>query len=107
MNDSNMKAFINMSIVALIFFSSTVVVGAPVDETPLIGPKYKNLFVFKTEKKLVGAKVEVLSENGQVVTSQVLQKRKMIIDFCDVRYGTYTIRVTKGENVKEYQYIKK
>lgn len=96
-----------MSIVALIFFSSTAVVGAPNDEISLIGSKYKNLFVFKTEKKLVGAKVEVLSENGEVVTSQVLQKRKMIIDFCDVRYGTYTIRVTKGENVKEYQYTKK
>jgi hypothetical protein len=103
-----MKAFINMSIVALIFFSSIVVVGAPKnDESPFTGSKLKNLFVFKTEKKLVGAKVEVLSENGQVVTSQVLQKRKMIIDFCDVRYGTYTIRVTKGEDVKEYQYTKK
>ena len=107
MNDSQMKAFINRSIVALIFFSSTVVVGAPSDEISLVGSKYKNLFVFKTERKLVGAKVEVLSENGEVVTSQVLQKRKMIIDFCDVRYGTYTIRVTKGDNVKEYQYTKK
>ena len=106
MNDS-MKAFINMSIVALIFFSSTVVVGAPSDEISLVGSKYKNLFVFKTERKLVGAKVEVLSENGEVVTSQVLQKRKMIIDFCDVRYGTYTIRVSKDGNVKEYQYTKK
>jgi hypothetical protein len=103
-----MKAFINMSIVALIFFSSTVVAGGlNNDEISLVGSKYKNLFVFKTERKLVGAKVEVLSENGEVVTSQVLQKRKMIIDFCDVRYGTYTIRVTKGESVKEYQYVKK
>lgn len=101
-----MKAFINVSIVALIFFSSTVVVGAPNDEVTSGGSRYKNLFVFKTDKKLVGAKVEVLTENGQVVTSQVLQKRKMIIDFCGVRYGTYTIRVTKGENVQEYQYIK-
>ena len=101
----------NMSIVALIFFSSTAVAGTgngtDKDEVNVIKSKYKNLFVFRTEKKLVGANVEVLSENGDVVTSQVLQKRKMIIDFCDVRFGTYTIRVTKGNNVKEYHYVRK
>ena len=81
--------------------------GTGNDEVPAIDSKFKNLFVFKTERKLKGAMVEVLSENGEVVTSHVLQKRKMIIDFCDVRYGTYTIRLTKGSNVKEYHYIKK
>src|SRR5688572_2308952 len=102
-----MKSLRYLSIVGLIFFSSTAIAGTENDEISLVGSKYKNLFVFKTERKLVGAKVEVLSENGEVVTSQVLQKRKMIIDFCDVRFGTYTIRVTKGHRVKEYQYIKK
>ena len=102
-----MKALFRISIVALIFFSSAANAGTGNDEVNVVNSKFKNLFVFKTERKLKGAKVEVLSENGEVVTSHVLQKRKMIIDFCDVRYGTYTIRVTKGNNVKEYQYIKK
>jgi hypothetical protein len=102
-----MKSLRYLSIVALIFLSSAAVAGNGNDEVTIPGSKYKSLFVFRAEKKLVGARVEVLSENGEVVTSQVLQKRKMIIDFCDARYGTYTIRVTKGENVKEYQYEKK
>ena len=102
-----MKA-LKLSIVALIFFSSTVAVaGTGNDEINVVSSKYKNLFVFKTERKLVGAKVEVLSENGDVVTTNVLQKRKMIIDFCDVKFGTYTIRVSKGNKVKEYHYVKK
>src|SRR5690349_20292555 len=101
-----MKA-LKMSIVALIFFSSAAVAGTGNDEINVVGSKYKNLFVFRTERQLVGAKVEVLSENGEVVTSQVLQKRKMIIDFCDVKFGTYTIRVSKGDKVKEYHYVKK
>src|SRR5262245_19460127 len=56
----------------------------------------KNLFVFKAERKFVGAKVEVLSSSGAVVTTQTLQKRKMIIDFCDVKNDSYTIRLSKG-----------
>ena len=69
--------------------------------------RHKNLFVFKTDKKFMGAKVEVLSSNGDVVTSQMLKKRKMIIDFCDVKHGAYTIRITKDNEIKEYQYEKK
>lgn len=68
--------------------------------------KYKNLFVFKGDKNLEGAKVEVLSENGAVITTQTMQKRKLIIDFCDVREGIYTIRVSKGNRVKEFYYNK-
>ena len=102
-----MNALVKISIVGLIFFSSAANAGTGNDEVNVVNSKFKNLFVFKTERKLVGAKVEVLSESGEVVTSHVLQKRKMIIDFCDVRFGTYTIRVTKGNNVKEYHYIKK
>lgn len=81
--------------------------GTGNDEITPVSSKYKNLFVFKTERSLIGAQVEVLSQNGDVVTSQKLQKRKMIIDFCDVRYGTYTIRVTKGNETKEFHYEKK
>src|SRR6187402_2081833 len=102
-----MNALVKISIVGLVFFSSAANAGTGNDEVNVVNSKFKNLFVFKTERKLVGAKVEVLSESGEIVTSHVLQKRKMIIDFCDVRFGTYTIRVTKGDNVKEYHYIKK
>jgi len=74
-------------------------------QLPVTG-KYKNLFVFKADRNLVGAKVEVLYSNGDVVTTQTLQKRKMIIDFCDVRHGSYTIRISKGDRIKEFQYNK-
>jgi hypothetical protein len=77
-------------------------------ERPVAVPsKYKNLFVFKADKDLVGAKVEVLYANGDVVTSQTLQKRKMIINFCDVKSGAYTIRIIKGDRIEEFQYDKK
>lgn len=69
--------------------------------------KSKNLFVFRSDRDFIGARVDVLFADGEVITTQTLQKRKMIIDFCDVKYGTYTIRVIKGDRVKEYQFEKK
>jgi hypothetical protein len=69
--------------------------------------KSKNLFVVKTDRKLVGAKVEVFYGDGGVVSSQTLHGRKMIIDFADVKEGEYTIRVSKGDTVKEFHYEKK
>ena len=67
----------------------------------------KNLFVFRAEKKFVGAQVEVLYSNGEVLTSQTLKKRKMLIDFSDVKYGSYTIRVKKGNDIQEFTFEKK
>jgi hypothetical protein len=70
-------------------------------------PAHKNLFTLKTEKDLIGAQVKVYNFDGELITSQSMQKRKMIIDFADVLDGTYTIKVTKGEASKEYKYVKK
>jgi hypothetical protein len=69
--------------------------------------KYKDLFVFKAERNLKGATVQVLTAKGAVVTSQTLQKRKVIIDFGSVKQGMYTVRISKGDVVKELHYNKK
>jgi len=69
--------------------------------------KRESLFVLRTNKQLVGARVEVFYTNGSLVTAQRLEKKKMIIDFTDARLGIYTIRVTKGDKTKDFHYIKK
>ena len=95
------------SIVALVFLTTIVWAAAP-DETIIIGRiKNKNVFVFKAEKHFVGATVEVYASNGELLTSQSLVKRKMIIDFGTALQDTYTIRVVKGAETREYQYVKK
>jgi len=45
----------------------------------------------------MGAQVEVLSADGHRVTAQRLKKRKMVIDFCDVKSRLYTIVVSKND----------
>ena len=69
--------------------------------------RHESLFVLKTNKELVGARVEVFYTNGSLVTAQRLAKKKMIIDFTDARLGVYTIRVTKGNKTKDFHYVKK
>ena len=49
--------------------------------------KEKDLYVFKTDLSFVGAKVDIYSSNGNVLTTQLLRKKKVIIDFTDVNDG--------------------
>src|SRR5688500_6420035 len=101
----NLRKSLLIGVAVLMISSASAKVFGNGDE-PASG-KSKNLFVVKTDKKLVGAKIEVIYANGSVLSSQTLQKRKMVIDFGDVKQGAYTIRVTKGDTVKEFHYDKK
>lgn len=96
----------NTIAVALMVVSSTISATAQYETVTLGGDKDKDLFVMKA-KKLVGGKVEVYTSSGVLITAQPLQKRKMIIDFGTVTSGTYTIRVVKGSDTREYQYTKR
>ncbi len=66
--------------------------------------KYCNLFVFKAGKDYLGSTVEVFHSNGDLVSSETLENRRMIIDFCDISVGNYIIRITKGNEVREFQH---
>lgn len=73
----------------------------------VVSTRYQNLFVFKVDKYFSYADVEISYSNGDVVAHQSLQKRKMVINFCDVKSGNYTIKVRKGDQLEEFQYVKK
>ena len=89
----------------LIISSSARVTAEAIDVTE---PRnYKNLFTLKTEKEFVGAQVQIYNAGGKLITTQSLQKRKMIIDFGDAMQGMYTIKVVKGSSAQEFKYLKK
>lgn len=69
--------------------------------------KDNTCFVFKTDKKFIGATVEVMAANGDIISSCELKKRKIAIDFAGVRSGEYTIRVTKGKRIEEFYFEKR
>lgn len=65
-------------------------------------------FSFKTEKKFIGASVEIYHATGERLVTQTLERRKVIIDFGKARKGEYTIRIKTGDQlIEEYKYVKK
>ena len=104
-----MKTLVNFFIAFALLFGGVVTAqaGTPDEVVDILDSKHKNLFMFKAERKFLGAAVEVYYVNGDLVTSHKLEKRKMIIDFCDVKFGEYIIRIKKGNDVQEYHYVKK
>ena len=99
-----MKNKIQLTLVALLLSSAVMSSAEAIEPGP---SKYKDLFTLKAEKEFVGAQVEVYNSSGKLITSNSLQKRKMIIDFGDAMFGTYTIRIVKGDDLKEFKYVKK
>lgn len=103
-----MKTLARVSLVALLVIGvASFTRASPVEDVSVVPFKHKHLFVFKVDKKYKGATVEVYYSNGDLVTTQKLEKRKMVINFCDTKFGEYTIRVVKGEKKQEFYYVKK
>lgn len=99
-----MKNKIQLTLVALLLSSAIMASAEAIDPGP---SKYKDLFTLKTDKEFIGAQVEVYNSSGELITSNSLQRRKMIIDFGDAVFGTYTIRIIKGDELQEFTYVKK
>lgn len=94
-------------LVVLVVLSALIAKVALGKEVTSVASKHKNLFVLKADKEFMGATVEVFYSNGDLVSSQKLENRKMIIDFCDTKSGAYTICVVKGDKKQEFNYEKK
>lgn len=73
----------------------------------VVHSKHKNLLVLRTEKHYRGSILQIYHSSGDLVSSQFLKKRRVVIDFCDVKEGTYTVKIVKGKEQKEFLYAKK
>lgn len=69
---------------------------------------YRDLLVLKAGKPFMGATVEVHDASGALIATSCIRKKKMIIDFYDIPYGSYTIQVIKNkQTVLEFSHTKK
>lgn len=94
-----------IAVVVALLIVTTGKAAKPEDAIIIGQVKNKSLFVYKTQRKFVGATVEVYSSNGDLLTAQNLEKRKLIIDFRSAVKDTYTIRVVKGNQMREFQFV--
>ena len=96
-----------LAIVVALMIVTTGQAAKPEDAINAGQTKNKSLFVYKTQRKFVGAMVEIYTSNGDLLTAQNIQKRKLIIDFGTAQKDTYTIRVVKDGDTKEFQFVKR
>ncbi len=98
-----------MKTLPLILLSLVLCVSASAKQSPslkFLNTDYKNILKFKVNKDLVGATINLIYSNGDVVAKEVLLKKRMVIDFCDVKTGAYRVVVEKGGYKEEFE-IKK
>lgn len=111
-----MKTFVKifLLIVVLVVLASAAF-AAPasplkkVNDTVTVAPThYRDLLVLKAGKMFLGATVQVYDSTGTLVAKSNIHKKKMIIDFYDIPYGSYTIQVTiNKKTIMEFIHTKK
>jgi hypothetical protein len=91
-----------------ILFSTYHAIGSPLKEIPVVVLNTSHdIFYFKIRKTMIGGTVEVYNPSGQLVASQNMDNKKLIIDFFDMAPGDYKI-VVKKDNVQEtFNYIRR
>lgn len=109
-----MKTFVKIFLlIVLLALLATAAFAAPVSikdkDTVTVTPTYyRDLLVLKSGKVFIGATVQVQDSTGAVVATCHIHKKKMIIDFYDIPYGSYTIRVVKNKKtIMAFSHIKK
>ena len=103
-----MKTLSKILTVSLVLISATLMAApAHSDSVSVVETNKKTLFVFKINDDMKGGEVTVIHSSGEVVTSMEMNKKKIVIDFCDVKFGSYTIKVMKnGKEVESFTYNK-
>jgi hypothetical protein len=93
--------------VLTVLLSIAAMANEPVKKWEPSGSKNKNFIVYKANRKMVGGRVEILQMNGMRIGEQTLHKRKLFMDFGNMKSGSYIIRISKGALVEEFTFAKK
>ncbi len=104
-----MKAVAKMLIVLFVLASATAF-ASPVSPAPsvrAVATKEQNVFEFRVDRKFKRALIEVYQADGELVAVTAISRRKMIINFNDVKAGKYVIKVKKFNQVEVFNFEKK
>ena len=99
-----------LSIILIAFFSFTTNIfasNAHPDTVEIAESNRMDVMVLKFNKDQVGGQIVVLDSNGEEVSKSTIKRKRMIIDFDQVNFGVYKIKVVKeGDEVATFNYNK-
>ena len=95
-----------MIMVALVMIASTSAFAKiPYDVKVL--SRARGIVYFKVNPEMIGASVEVYNEKGDLIYSDTVGSKKMLVDFFDEPSGSYTIHVIKNSKEEVIEYVRK
>lgn len=97
----------NLLTTALFVAIAAIANATPVEGWEIVHSRKKETFAFNTGRDMKGAELKVLYSNGDVLVSERMRRRRMVIDFAEVKKGTYTILLMKNGMTKTFQYEKR
>jgi hypothetical protein len=65
-----------------------------------------DIFYFKVSKFMIGAKIEVTNDKGEILITDVIKNHKNIIDFYNENPGHFFIRIIKCDVDERLEYTK-
>lgn len=90
-----------------VLFASFNAIGSTMKDTPVtVLNTSLDVFYFKIDKMMIGGTVEVYNQAGEVVATQNLESKKLIIDFFEILPGDYKIVVKKDQIEETFNYTK-
>jgi hypothetical protein len=97
------------TLTVVFLLTSASAFASPVNPPPIarvVDSHQQNFFAFKVDRTFKNALIEVYSR-GELVAVTAMSKRKMVINFSDVKSGNYIIKVKKNNRVEEFHFEKK
>ena len=65
------------------------------------------LIMLRIEKDQIGSEVMVFHSSGDLVMTKTVKRKKMVIDFSEVKYGSYTVILMKdGIEIESFVFNK-
>ena len=97
----------NLITAALILIATSGLIASPKSEPVSVLSVKRDIFYFKVEKSFIGATIEVYANDGQLILTETVIRRKAIVDFYLENPGTYTIKLKKDDKEASFTYEKK
>ncbi len=97
-----------LSILLISLFSLTTHLYATVtDADSVVAKAQDDLYMLKVDKDLFGSQLVVTSSNGEVVSTMTIKRKRILINFEELKFGEYLVQIIKdGVEVEKYTYHK-
>ena len=87
------------------FFLTTALANNTTPTVQLERSEYlnQNVLTFKIDKELIGSTLELIDADGNVLSVDELNKKRLTIDFSDLDYSEYVVRIKKDEFIRVFK----